>query len=33
MEEEQCYCELCCSEGHCDCKVCNEPCTCREEEV
>ena len=26
--EVQCYCELCCSEGHCSCEGCNEPCTC-----
>ena len=28
MSEIQCYCELCCSEGHCSCVDCNEPCTC-----
>jgi hypothetical protein len=26
--EKQCFCELCCSEGHCGCSNCEEPCTC-----
>jgi len=28
-----CYCKLCCGEGHCGCKKCNEPCDCDGEEV
>lgn len=27
---DQCYCALCCSEGHCGCDTCNEPCDCNE---
>ena len=26
--DDQCYCSECCSEGHCACATCNEPCTC-----
>lgn len=26
--DDQCYCPECCSEGHCSCATCNEPCTC-----
>jgi len=27
-EDEQCFCADCCSQGHCSCEKCNEPCTC-----
>ena len=30
-EENQCYCELCCPNGHCACVDCDEPCDCPEE--
>jgi hypothetical protein len=27
-DEDQCFCADCCSQGHCSCEKCNEPCTC-----
>jgi len=26
--DTQCDCALCCSQGHCACDNCNEPCDC-----
>lgn len=31
-DDSQCYCELCCPQGHCSCPKCNEPCTCGDDD-